>query len=207
MAQFKVVRILIAIIVALALLMFWASANVYAQATPVQQYGCAALYTSDDPTVLAGYMVELIGHQPMTNQLTSYVEELPTDACGNLDLGRVIFNVCGQFADKHDVCEGWVKEYPKFYSNQNIYNFYSATLQAAQEVKTVSQVSTDVGEVLQHTQPQEAAQTELQEGGGINIVQIIVASLVLSGGLFVLYNWNMNRSPKSKRGKGVYLEQ
>lgn len=151
------------------------------------EYGCNSLYTNDNPDILADYMVELIGHQPVKTTLTSYIEEIP---CPDIDTGRIIFNVCGLTGDEHAVCKAWIAEFPKFYSEQFYYDYYSSTLIASQRSRLISTPDT--------IETNEETEAEKSEGGfSFNIIHVLVSLLILSGLGYIGYNRAMRKSTPS----------
>jgi len=157
--------------------------------TFVNTYGCNSLYTSDNPDVLADYMVQLIGHQPVKTTLTSYVEELP---CSDIDTGRIIFNVCGITGDEHKVCDAWRNEFPKYYSEEFYYEYYSSSLTASRSKNSVSEVQTT--EIVQVTETSESS-----KGFSFNIVHVLISLTILGGLGYIGYNRAMQKSTPSTR--------
>ena len=177
-------RILIAIIFAYLLALFLYQ-NVFAnEPTIVDTYGCNSLYTSDNPDILAEYMVELIGHQPVKTTLEAFVSELP---CDNLDVGRIIFNVCGFTGDQHQVCTAWSEVYSHFYSDEFYYTYYANTLLAAQP-----QGNSSIPITSQQTS--EETDAEVEDGFSINIIHVLFILAATGALLYIRYNRSIHKS-------------
>ena len=180
---------LITVLILVTLITILCITQVYAQDESfIATYGCSALYTTDDPDILADYMVELIGYQPVKTTLTSYVDEVP---CNNLDVGRIVFNVCGITGDEHDVCSAWINEYSHFYSDDFYYTFYSSSLLASRNTSSSTQKTLPLQTVEQITD-------ETTNSFSFNIIHVIIVLILLSVLGYVAYNRSMYNSTPNK---------